>query len=156
MEARNILDGPLIFNEVCSWVKKTKRDIFLFKLDFDKELYLINWEFLDSVLMKMGFRPKWRLWIWGCLSSSRSSVIINCSSTDKFYIKRGVRHEDPLSHFLLIIAMEGLNVAMKYACEKEIFQGVNITNDGPRLLHLLYADDACNFPNSRLNIYFLK
>lgn len=32
IEGRNILDGPLIINEVCSWAKKTKIDLQIMNL----------------------------------------------------------------------------------------------------------------------------
>lgn len=45
VEGRNILDGPLIVNDICSWAKSIKNKILIFKVDFDKSL---NWEYLDS------------------------------------------------------------------------------------------------------------
>lgn len=44
IEGRNILDGPLIINEVCSWAKKTKKELLLFKLDFDIAFDSINYK----------------------------------------------------------------------------------------------------------------
>ncbi|XP_023759766.1 uncharacterized protein LOC111908165 [Lactuca sativa] len=38
--------------------------------------------------------------------------------------------------------MEGLSVAMRSACELGIFQGIQIPNGGPKISHLLHADDA--------------
>ncbi|KAL7598934.1 hypothetical protein Lser_V15G26688 [Lactuca serriola] len=35
VEGRNIQDGPMIVNELCSWAKKVKRKILHFKVDFD-------------------------------------------------------------------------------------------------------------------------
>lgn len=78
----------------------------------------------------------------GCLNSSRTSVLINSSPTCGFQISKGVRQVDPLSPFLFIISMEGLNVALEAAKEKGIFKGIQIPNHGPILTHLLYADDA--------------
>lgn len=90
----------------------------------------------------MGFGNKWRSWIQGCLSSSRASVIVNGSPTKEFEISKGVRQGDPLSPFLFIIAMEGLNVVIKTSVEKGIFKGINIPGNGPMISHLFYADDA--------------
>nr|KAJ0194327.1 hypothetical protein LSAT_V11C800406660 [Lactuca sativa] len=126
VEGRCILDGPLIINEVCSWVKRARKKLLLFKVDFDKAFDSVNWQYLDSILEQMGFGNKWRMWIRGCLSSSRASVLINGSPTKEFPIFRGVRQGDPLSPYLFIIAMEG----------------VPIPSNGPILSHLLYADDA--------------
>lgn len=112
----DILDGPLVVNEICSWEKKNKKKVLMFKAYFDKAFDSINWEFLDSNLMQMGFGDKWRMWIKGCLQSSHTSVLINGNPTDEFKISKGFQHGDPLSPFLFIIAMEGLSVAMRASC----------------------------------------
>lgn len=91
---------------------------------------------------RMGFGNKWRYWIRNCLESGRASVIINGSPTNEFSITKGVRQGDPLSPFLFIIAIEGLNVAMKTAVEKGVFDGVKFPNSNICLSHLFYADDA--------------
>lgn len=139
---RNILEGPLIINELCSWAKKAKKEMFMFKVDFEKAFDSINWIYLDSIMAQMNFGVKWRNWILGCLSSSYASVLINESPTKEFHISKGVRLGDPLSPFLFIIAMEGLNVAMKAACNKGLFRGQKIGVNGPCISHLFYADDA--------------
>lgn len=69
-------------------------------------------------------------------------MIVNGSHTKEFDISKGVRQGDPLSPFLFIIAMEGLNVALKAAIEKGIFKGIKIPENGPLISHLFYADDA--------------
>lgn len=33
-------------------------------------------------------------------------------------------------------------MAITVACEKSLIQGIQLPNDGPRISHLLYADDA--------------
>ena len=97
---------------MCSCAKKSKRQILLFKVDFDKAFDSINWKYIDSMLDQMGFGAKWRSWIQSCLSSSKASVLINGSPTEEFNITKGVRQGHPLSPFLFIIAMEGLNVVL--------------------------------------------
>nr|KAJ0222973.1 hypothetical protein LSAT_V11C200055230 [Lactuca sativa] len=114
---RNILDAPLIINEIFSWAKQ---------LNYDAN----------------GFGSKWRTWIRGCLASSMASVLVNGSPTTEFPISRGVRQGDPLSPFLFIIAMEGLNISINNACSKKLIKGIKLPNGGPRLSHLFYADDA--------------
>ncbi|XP_023738523.1 uncharacterized protein LOC111886502 [Lactuca sativa] len=91
---------------------------------------------------QMKFGTKWRLWIRGCLESAKASVIINGSPTIEFPMTKGVQQCDPLSPFLFIIAMEGLNMAMKTAVEKGVFEGIRFSNSNICLSHLFYADDA--------------
>nr|KAJ0194091.1 hypothetical protein LSAT_V11C800426490 [Lactuca sativa] len=139
---RYILDGPLIVNEVISWLRKSKSKAFLFKVDFEKAFDCLNWDYLDSVMEQMNFGGKWRSWIRGCLSSARASVIVNGSTTKEFSFERGIRQGDPLSPFLFIMAAEGLNVAMEEAMEHRIFKGITLPKSGPVLSHLQYADDV--------------
>ena len=97
----------------------------MFKADFNKAFDYVNWAYLDSFMEQMKFGTKWRNWIKGCLESGKASVIINGSPTTEFYMTKGVRQGDPLSPFLFIIAMEGLNMAMKTAVEKGVYEGIN-------------------------------
>lgn len=38
--------------------------------------------------------------------------------------------------------MEGLNVAMRVACNNGLYKGIKIERDGPLISHLFYVDDA--------------
>lgn len=68
-------------------------------------------------------------------------MIINGSPASEFKISKGVRQGDPLSQFLFIIVMEGLNVALEAAKDNGLFKGVQIPNGVPTLSHLFYSDD---------------
>jgi len=91
---------------------------------------------------QMNFGVKWRSWICGCLESAKASVLVNGSPTKEFSLQRGVRQGDPLSPYHFIIAMEGLNVAMRSAVSKGVFHGIRIPNVDLTLSHLFYADYA--------------
>ncbi|KAL4582537.1 hypothetical protein LXL04_007088 [Taraxacum kok-saghyz] len=91
---------------------------------------------------QMDFSCKWRRWIKGCLSSGRASILINGSATKEFDFKMGVRQGDPLAPFLFILAMEGLSLTMREACEQHSFHEISLPNGGPTLSHLMYADDV--------------
>ncbi|KAK9077285.1 hypothetical protein SSX86_005622 [Deinandra increscens subsp. villosa] len=139
---RSILDGPLVLNETIAWLKQKKKKAMLFKVDFEKAFDSLNWNFLDSILTQMAFPDKWRSWIRSCLSSSKSSILVNGSPTQEFQIQRGVKQGDPLSPFLFIIAMEALHIASEKATLSGLFTGIQLPAEGPTLSHLLYADDV--------------
>lgn len=139
---RSILDGPLIVNEVISWLKKSKQKAFIFKVEFEKVFDSLNWGYLDSIMSQMAFGHKWCLWIKGCLSSAKASVLFNGSPTVEFSMEKGVRQGDPLSPFLFIITVEGLNIAMEEAFNKNIFRGIKLPNNDPTISHLQYADNV--------------
>nr|GFA55548.1 RNA-directed DNA polymerase, eukaryota, reverse transcriptase zinc-binding domain protein [Tanacetum cinerariifolium] len=88
---RQILDGPFILNEVLHWCKSKKKQALFFKVDFEKAYDSVRWDFLDDVLLKLGFENKWRLWIQSCLRSSRGSIIVNGSPTEEFQFSKGLK-----------------------------------------------------------------
>ncbi|GJR63456.1 RNA-directed DNA polymerase, eukaryota, reverse transcriptase zinc-binding domain protein [Tanacetum coccineum] len=73
---------------------------------------------------------------------TRSSVLVNGSPTSEFSIKRGLRQGDPLSPFLFIIIMEGLQIILQNAVCSGLIHGAMIGNSGHKLSHLFYADDV--------------
>ncbi|XP_071708570.1 uncharacterized protein [Rutidosis leptorrhynchoides] len=90
----------------------------------------------------MGFGSKWCKWIRTCLSTASISILVNRSPTKEFTIKKGVRQGDPLSPFLFILAVEGLNILAKNDIDKGLFKGIEIGNDKVNVSQLQYADDT--------------
>ena len=64
ISGRDILDGPLMLNEVISWAKRSKHKTMIFKADFEKAFDSLNWKYLDSIMEQMSFGFTWRKWIW--------------------------------------------------------------------------------------------
>ncbi|KAJ0768031.1 putative RNA-directed DNA polymerase [Helianthus annuus] len=142
LSGRYILDGPLIISEVMSWAKRRGKELFLFKIDFEKAYDNVHWGFLMSIMKQMRFPDRWCHWIRGVLASAASSVLVNGSPTFEFSCSKGIRQGDPISPFLFIIVMEALSSIIRRACRMGMFEGVRLPNSGPMLSHLLYADDA--------------
>nr|GEY88882.1 putative RNA-directed DNA polymerase, eukaryota, reverse transcriptase zinc-binding domain protein [Tanacetum cinerariifolium] len=153
IKGRCILDGPLILNEIMAEYRCLHKKLLLFKVDFEKAFDSVRWDYLDAVMLKMGFGSKWRSWISGSLHNVRSSVLVNGSPTKEFELFKGLRQGDPLSPFLFILAMEGLHSLMCKAKELGLFKGANIGRDNIKVSHLMYADDVLFFGEwSRSNV----
>ena len=142
LKDRNILDGPLVINELLSWIKRKGRRAFLLKIDFEKAYDNVSWKFLMSILEQMGFPGRWCMWVAGILKSARSSVLVNGSPTFEFQCEKGLRQGDPLSPFLFLVVMEALSGLLNKAILEEEFEGLKVGREGPLLTHLFYADDA--------------
>jgi hypothetical protein len=71
------LDGILIANELVDDAKRNKKEMFLFKVVFEKAYDLVNWSYLEVVMAKMGFSIKWRKWVMECVSSATTSLLVN-------------------------------------------------------------------------------
>ncbi|GAU39768.1 hypothetical protein TSUD_220120 [Trifolium subterraneum] len=143
VKGRQILDGILIANEIVDEAKKKKKELILFKVDFEKAYDSVEWSYLFSVMRKMNFPWKWRRWISECVRSASASVLVNGSPTDEFTFERGLRQGDPLSPFLFLIAAEGLNAMVNASVHANLFSGFSVGEDVPfQITHLQFADDT--------------
>ncbi|GJS85892.1 RNA-directed DNA polymerase, eukaryota [Tanacetum coccineum] len=61
VRGRQIMDGPLILNEIINWRKNKKEKTLVFKVDFEKVYDSLCWDFLQEVMHKMGFGSKWSM-----------------------------------------------------------------------------------------------
>nr|GEY70475.1 RNA-directed DNA polymerase, eukaryota [Tanacetum cinerariifolium] len=52
---RQILDAPIILNEVIQWCKTKNKQALFFKVDFEKAYDSVRWDFLDDVLRSTRF-----------------------------------------------------------------------------------------------------
>nr|GEY35989.1 RNA-directed DNA polymerase, eukaryota, reverse transcriptase zinc-binding domain protein [Tanacetum cinerariifolium] len=113
IKRRQIMDDPLILNEVISWCKARKEQLLMFKVDFQKAFNSVRWDHLDDILGKYGFGIKWRGWIRGCLQSSKALVLVNGSPMDEFSFHRGLRKEIAFLPSFFILVMESLHVSFQ-------------------------------------------
>ncbi|GJS00740.1 RNA-directed DNA polymerase, eukaryota, reverse transcriptase zinc-binding domain protein [Tanacetum coccineum] len=120
--------------------KKEKKQLLIFKVDFEKAFDSISWNYLDHILDTLGFGLKWHSWIKTCLSSSRASILVNGSPTFEFSINCSLRQGDPLSPFLFIFIMEGLHNVFVDAVGNGMISGIN--NSSINISYLFFADDV--------------
>lgn len=74
---RQILDAFLIANKYMDSKLRVGHSRVLCKLDMEKACLHVNWEFLLSMLERMGFGAKWRKWIEFCISLASFSILVN-------------------------------------------------------------------------------
>jgi hypothetical protein len=143
VQDRQILDGILIANEVVDEARKSKKELLLFKVDFEKAYDSVDLSYLDAVMGKMAFPPLWRKWMRECVGTATASVLVNGSPTEEFPFQRGLRQGDPLSPFLFLLAAEGLNILMSAMVERNVFTGYSVgEQDSITVSHLQFADDT--------------
>jgi len=140
---RKILDGILIANEVVDEARRCKKDLMLFKVDFEKANDSVDWGYLDVVMEQMSFPLLWRKWVRECVSTATASVLVNDSPTEEFQLFRGLRQGDPLSPFLFLLAAEGLNILKKAMVDSQLFEGYRVGAASSVVLsHLQFASDT--------------
>ena len=137
VKGKQILDAILIANEVVDEARRMKKELLLFKVDFEKAYDSVDLDYLDSVMAKMNFPALWRKWISECVGTATTPVLVNGCPTDKFPIERGLRQGDPLSPFLFLLATEGLNILMSAVVRAQLFNGYSVGPGGDvTLTHL--------------------
>ena len=60
VQGRQILDAVLIANEIVDEKKRSGEEGVVFKIDFEKAYDHVSRDFLDHVMEKKGFNPRWR------------------------------------------------------------------------------------------------
>ena len=97
VKGKKILDGILIANEIVDEAKRMKKELLMFKVDFEKAYDSVDLKCLDMVMIHMNFPTLWRKWINECIGTTKASVLVNGCPTEEFSIERGLRQGDPLS-----------------------------------------------------------
>jgi hypothetical protein len=109
------------------------------------------------MLRRFGFDEVWIGWIRACVFGGNLSVLVNGSPTREVNIHRGLKQGDPLAPFLFLLVAEGFGGAMTKAKDLGLFKGFSISNEGPSISHLQYADDTlCIGEASVSNLWSLK
>ena len=96
-------------------------------------------------MRKMGFNEGWIKLIMVCVKTVTYSVLVNGEPSGLIHPTRGIRQGDPLSPFLFLLCMEGLNGMIKKAERDGDIQGFSLCRRGPKLTHLLFANDCLLF-----------
>ncbi|CAN1221817.1 LINE-1 retrotransposable element ORF2 protein [Linum grandiflorum] len=145
---RAISDNVIVAHEVMHYLKrkKTGKKYFMaLKLDMEKAYDRIEWCYLFSLLIKLGFSPTWVTWIKECITTTSFSVLLNGNSSPTFTPSRGLRQGDPLSPLLFALCTECLISLIQEAIAVKQFTGIRLNRHCPVLSHILFADDTFLF-----------
>ena len=101
------------------------------KLDMGKAYDLVDWNFLENLMRKLGFNDRWVNLIMGYVKTVTYSVLVNGEPCGMIHPTRGIR--------------QGLNGMIKNAERNGDIHGFSLCRRGPKLTHLLLADDSLLF-----------
>jgi hypothetical protein len=124
---------------------REKKGYMAIKLDMSKAYDRMEWEFLQAIMLKLGFVECWVGRIMQCVKTISYSVLIIGSPYGRITPTRGIRQGDPLSPYLFMLCAEGLSSLVRQAECNGLISGVPISKRGVKLSHLLFADDSLLF-----------
>uniref|UniRef100_A0A2N9IMR2 Reverse transcriptase domain-containing protein n=1 Tax=Fagus sylvatica TaxID=28930 RepID=A0A2N9IMR2_FAGSY len=143
-----ITDNVLVAFETLHLMHSTKigrGGAMALKLDMSKAYDRVEWGYLEKLMEKMGFYPRWISLTMMCISYVSYSILINGEPHGLIKPSRGLRQGDPLSPYLFLLCAEGLHHMIKLAEHQRILQGVSLCRYGPKITHLFFADDSLLF-----------
>ena len=94
LKGRNILEGPVVLQEIVHELKRMRHPAVLFKLDFEKAYDRVNWEFIREVLTRKGFESGFVHRIMQIVLGGQTAVSINREVGNFFRNKQGLRQGD--------------------------------------------------------------
>jgi hypothetical protein len=145
---RLITDNIITAYECLHFMKRKRaRDLRCCALKLDmKEAYdRVEWEYLRSIMLRLGFHRKWVEMVMRLVNSVSFSVLLNGESLEKFTPTRGIRQGDPISPYLFLLAAEGLSCLLKARSQSSTLNGIRVAPSAPMVNHLLFADDSLLF-----------
>jgi hypothetical protein len=122
-----------------------KEGYMAIKLDMSKAYDRVEWSFLEAVMRRMGFKPRWIALIMECITTVTYSIIVNGQSVGHTHPSRGLRQGDLISPYLFFLCAEVLSSQLQQAERSGLLRGVPTSPRGPRLNHLFFADDSLLF-----------
>jgi hypothetical protein len=157
LKGRQLVEEVVVVNEVIDYAKKTGKECFILKVDFEKAYDSVDWGFLDYMLQRFGFSQKWRAWMRACVCTGNMSVLVNGSPTGEISIKRDLKQGDPLIQLLFLLVAEGLGSLMRKVVEQNRFKPFWVGGEEVPISILQYADDTLCISEATVdNLWALK
>ena len=95
--------------------KEGKKGSLALKLDINKAYDRVEWQFLQSIMEKMGFLASWIERLMSCVTTPSFSILVNGKSYSMIHPSRGIHQGDPISPYLFLLCAEGLIALLKKA-----------------------------------------
>jgi hypothetical protein len=142
---RLIMDNIITAYECLHFMKKNrakKNRFCALKLDMRKAYDRLEWSYLETVMIKLGFHRLWVKMVMRLVTTVSFQVLFNGGKLRQFVPTRGVRQGDPISPYLFLLAVESLSCLLKHHSLSSDLHGLKVATSALAISHLLFADDS--------------
>ena len=100
-------------------------------MDMNKAYDRVEWDFLEGIMVKIGFERKWIWWIMKCISSVSCNLIVNGKQSGTICPTRGLRQRDP---YLFLFIVDVLSKRVNNAFVSNRLSGIKLSKECHSLL----------------------
>ena len=153
MPGRLISDNSTVAFEMVHKMRNRRRGKVVHmavKLDISKAYNRMEWEFLEKIMLRLGFPVQWVNLAMLTMRTTSYSVIINGEPCGYINPSRGIKQGDPLSPYLFLLCAEGLLSLLQKATENHHVKGLLSCHGRVRISHHLFADNCLLFCKAKL------
>jgi len=143
IKRRSIHDNYMAVRNAIRRYHNSKLPTIFLKLDIAKAFDSVRWEYLLTLLNKLGFPSRWQDWIAALLFTASTRFLLNGIPNAPIKHGRGLRQGDPLSPLLFVIAMDPLQKLLDLATEKGHLS--RLRGRTTQIRASMYADDTAIF-----------
>lgn len=110
-----ISNNIMILYEIMHFLKRKKmgKEGYMALLDMCKAYNRTKWDFLRSILLKMGFGEWWVHLVFRCVTTVSYNVVHRECEMGHILPSHGIRQGDPFSLYLFIICAKGLSALIR-------------------------------------------
>ena len=154
MHDRLITNNTIVAFEMSHRMRNRRREKVghkVVKLDVSKAYDRVEWEFLEKIMLRIGFPVQWVNLAMLTVQTASYSVIINGEPCGYVSPSKGIKQGDPLSPYLFLFCAKGLSSLLRRATETSHLRGLISCQGGVRISHLLFADDSLLFSEAKMD-----
>ena len=101
-----------VLPDIINYLEENKKEGLILIIDFQKAFDLLEWKYINLVLLAYNFGKCYRKWFKILYNNSCSIVINNGYLFESFPLERGWRQGDPLSPCIFILTLNFLFVCL--------------------------------------------
>lgn len=113
IQGRSMIHNVLICHDLLKQYYGKTYTKCLVKIDLKKAYDMVDWEFLEKVMMGFEFPEIFVRLVMTYVTSTSFSIKVNRESNGLFEGRRRLRQGDPTSPFLLVLVMEYLTKSIR-------------------------------------------